>query len=242
MSGGELVNFGQGTSGIGKVRSPEEYRQFAMVHEGESARGKKLFADEQKVACSKCHSVDGRGLKAGPDLFSVGDQFARRDLIDALLTPSATIAVGYGTTVVETRSGEEFQGVLKQVTDSGIELMGGDGQRIRIATGDIKEQRGSSLSLMPEGLQAGLSMQEFTDLIEYLVSLKQPGHALTSYRGMPDAIPQLASPWCCVRSSIKSFEWHRLQAAWRAVFSRAWCGSARSRVLRNASWWRIRPE
>jgi putative heme-binding domain-containing protein len=129
------------------------------------------FADEKRVACSKCHLVDGRGTKAGPDLAAVGDQYARRDLIEAVLVPSATIAVGYGTTVVETKSGEEYQGVLKQVTETAIELVGADGQPIRIATGDIKEQRGSSVSLMPEGLQAGLSLQEFTDLIEYLVEL-----------------------------------------------------------------------
>ena len=188
------MSFGQGTSGAVKVRAPAEYRQFAMQNEGDAAQGGKLFADEQRLGCSKCHSVDGRGSKAGPDLATVGDQFARRDLIDAVLLPSATIAVGYSTTSIETKSGEAFQGVLKQVTGDWIELMGGDGQRVRIATSSIHEQRGSSVSLMPEGLQAGLSQREFADLIEYLVSLKQPDHALTSHHGMPDVIPSLARP------------------------------------------------
>jgi hypothetical protein len=44
----------------------------------------------------------------------------------------------------------------------------------RIAKRDIKERQSSSLSLMPEGLQAALSLQEFTDLIAYLESLKGP--------------------------------------------------------------------
>ena len=188
------MSFGQGTSSTLNVRTPAEYRQFAMQNEGDAAQGGKLFADEQRLACSKCHSVDGRGLKAGPDLATVGDQFARRDLIDAVLLPSATIAVGYSTTSVETKSGEAFQGVLKEVTDAWIELMGGDGQRVRIATSNIHEQRGSGVSLMPEGLQAGLLPHEFADLIEYLVSLKQPDHALTSHHGMPDMIPSLAQP------------------------------------------------
>lgn len=192
VSSCRFVSFGQETSGIGKVRSAEEYRLFAMQHDGDASRGGKLFADEQRVACSKCHSVDGRSAKAGPDLSAVGDQFARRDLIDRVLMPSATIAVGYSTTLVETKSGEEYQGVLKQVTDAWIELMGGDGQRVRIATSDIQAQRVSNVSLMPEGLQAGMSMQEFTDLIEYLVTLKQLVNALTSHRGMPETIPQLA--------------------------------------------------
>ncbi len=188
------LTWGQSSFVDGSTRALEKYRQFAMLHDGDVARGRKLFADEQRLACSRCHSVDGRSVKAGPDLSAVGDQFARRELIDAVLMPSAAIAVGYSTTLVETRSGEEYQGVLKQVTDSAMELMGADGQRVRIATSEIKEQRGSSVSFMPEGLQAGLSMEEFTDLIQYLVTLKQAVNALTSHRGMPETIPQLTPP------------------------------------------------
>ncbi len=194
VGGSVFSSFAQDPPAKEKTKSPEQYRKFAMEHDGDASRGKKLFADEQKIACSKCHSIDGRATKAGPDLSAVGDQFARREILDAVLAPSATIAVGYSTTLVETKSDEQFQGVLKEVTDARIELMCGDGQRVRIATSNIKEQRGSSLSLMPEGLQVGLSMQEFTDLIEYLVTLKQPANALTSHRGMPETIPQLTRP------------------------------------------------
>ncbi len=170
------------------------YRQYALTHLGDPARGMKLFNDEQKLACSKCHSVDGRASKAGPDLFAVGDKFGRHDIIDAILLPSATIAVGYGTVIVETKSGTEFQGILKQKTDAEIKLMGADGNLVSIATSEIKEQRGSSISLMPEGLQAKLSLQEFTDLIEYLTTLQQPESTLISQRGMPRDIPQLTQP------------------------------------------------
>ena len=68
----------------------DAYRRFALTHEGDVAGGARLFADDQKLACAKCHSVDGRGGKAGPDLFAVGDKFGRRDLIDAVLLPSAS--------------------------------------------------------------------------------------------------------------------------------------------------------
>src|SRR5437773_3385970 len=78
----------------------EEYRRFALLREGDAARGKELFADERRAACAKCHSVDGTGSKAGPDLFAVGDKFPRRELIAAVLEPSEAIAVGYGTTIV----------------------------------------------------------------------------------------------------------------------------------------------
>ena len=172
----------------------DAYRKFAATHEGDVARGAMLFADEQRLACAKCHSIDGSASKAGPDLFAVGEKFGRRDLVDAVLMPSATISPGYGTVIVETKAGEEFQGILKQATDTGVQLMGADGKLVSIAKADIKEQRGSTVSLMPEGLHAGLSLKEFTDLTEYLASLRQPESTLVSDHGMPAIIPQLAKP------------------------------------------------
>ena len=174
--------------------SLKQYRDFALGHDGNVARGRELFLSEQRVACAKCHSIDGTSTKAGPDLFAAGDKFPRREMIDSILEPSATIAVGYGTTIVETKSGETHQGILKGATAEAIELMEADGVKRTFAARDIKEQRGTNLSLMPEGLQAGLSLQEFTDLIEYLVTLKQPESALTSNRGMPSEISELARP------------------------------------------------
>ena len=179
---------------VDAARQLREYRDFAMAREANAARGGELFKNEQRLACSRCHSVDGSSSKAGPDLFAVGDKFPRRELIRAVLEPSAEIAIGYGATIVETKSGDEFQGIVKQSTADTLELIGADGQRVRIATRDIENQRGSTVSLMPEGLETGLSRQEFADLIEYLVTLKQPENTLTSNRGMPADIPELAKP------------------------------------------------
>jgi len=170
------------------------YRDYAMSRQGDPARGRELFNEVQRTACSKCHSVDGSSSRAGPDLFAVGDKLPRHDLIQALLEPSSSIAVGYGTTLVTTKSGDEFEGVLKDVSAAAVELAGADGERIRIAAGEIAEQRWSVLSLMPEGLQGGMTPQEFTDLIEYLVTLRQAESTLTSARGMPMEIQALARP------------------------------------------------
>jgi len=162
----------------GGVKNIEEYRRFAFAQEGDPARGAQLFGDNQRLACALCHSIDGKASKAGPDLFAIGDKYGRGDLIKAVLSPSDSIAVGYGATYLETRAGEQHLGVIKQATDAWIELMGADGKPVRIATRDIKERRENNISLMPEGLTATLSPQEFTDLIEYLVSLKEPANAL----------------------------------------------------------------
>jgi len=188
--------FGQAPvpTGAQKIPSFDEYKRHTRTAEGHAVRGQQLFSNESRLACSKCHTVDGKSGKAGPDLFAVGDKFTRDELVDSILTPSATIAVGYGTTIVESKSGEEYQGVIQELTADYLQLIGADGKSIRIPSSEIKSKRGSTVSLMPEGLQNGLSLDEFNDLIEYLTTLKQPESTLTSNHGAPSAIPALAKP------------------------------------------------
>jgi len=165
---------------------------FAMQHAGSAVLGKRVFADETRAACGKCHTTDGGGGKAGPDLSSIGDKFSRRELIRSVLEPSSTVAVGYGTTIITTKDDEEYQGVIKQATESWIELIGGDGRTNRVAMSDIKEQRTGVLSLMPEGFETTLPASEFADLIAYLESLHQPVENLARIQGMPESIPPAA--------------------------------------------------
>lgn len=169
-----------------------QYRDFAMGRAGEAGRGRELFNNGQRALCAMCHSVDGTSDKAGPDLSTIGDKFPRRGLVDAILEPSAAIAIGYGTTIVETNGGEASAGVIKQSTDAWLELKGVDGQPVRIAKSDIKEQRTSEVSLMPPGLAAGLTLEEFADLIAYLESLRQSANAFAAAPGMPSQIPVAA--------------------------------------------------
>jgi putative heme-binding domain-containing protein len=176
------------------IPNKRAYQDFAMGHEGNVTRGQKLFADEQRAGCTRCHTVDGSSGKAGTDLFAAGDKLSRLAIVQSVLEPSREIAVGYATTVVQTKEGEEYQGILKQATDEGIQLMGADGKILHISASEIAAQHGSSVSLMPEGLQAGMTVQEFTDLVEYVTELKQPETAFSTARGMPRDIPALAKP------------------------------------------------
>lgn len=172
----------------------QTFVDFAMRHPGDVALGKKLFTNESKTACIRCHTTDGSNGKAGPDLALIGDKFGRREIIRCILEPSSNIAIGYGSTIVETSSGESYEGVIKQATESWIELIGGDGKLIRIATRDIKEQRASKVSLMPEDLENALSQPEFADLVAYLSSLHQFVKSNGQSRAMPDVIPQAVRP------------------------------------------------
>jgi putative heme-binding domain-containing protein len=170
------------------------YAEFGMRNDGDAAHGKEVFNNEQKTLCAKCHSANGSSSKAGPDLLFIGDKFTRRELITAILDPSASIAIGYDSTTIMTKSGDEYTGVIKQANDSYVGLMGMDGKLVRVPTGEIASRRGSKISLMPAGLQATMTLPEFADLIAYLGTLKQPASAVTTIRGMPANVPEIPKP------------------------------------------------
>lgn len=164
-----------------------DHAQFALTHSGRAEEGRKVFGDE-KAACSKCHSVDGSAQKVGPDLLAVAAKFSRAELIKAILEPSDSIAVGYATTVISTTAGEEHLGVVKRAPAEMTELMLGDGQKIQIPAAEISGRRISPVSLMPEGLQEGLSQQEFSDLVAYLLTLR-PAADATAQAGVLVSTP-----------------------------------------------------
>jgi putative heme-binding domain-containing protein len=176
------------------VTTKAQCTAYAMAHQGDAERGKQLFSDRDRLACTLCHSTDGKGGKPGPDLATIGDKFGRRDLIDSILFPSATIAVGYSTAVVRTNDGDVHVGVLKDGSAKGVTLVGIDGALVQIPAADIRRQRTSDISLMPEGLEEGLTGQEFADLVEYLASLKLPESAAAVHHGMPATITELEHP------------------------------------------------
>lgn len=172
----------------------DRYFKYAMTHQGNAEAGKKLFLEPQKIACGNCHTIDGSGSKAGPDLFAIGDKFGRDDLIQQVLQPSATIAPGYNTTIIRTKSGDMFQGIVKETSADSISIMGSDGKLLKFKTADIDRQKTTDLSLMPEGLEGQMSQQQFTDLIMYLTTLKAPQSTAQEFHGQPLEIPSLTTP------------------------------------------------
>ena len=131
-----------------------------------------MFAEVGGINCAGCHRVAGQGSDLGPDLSGVGAQFDRRALAEAILYPSKTVREGYQQIMIEMTDGEEWSGLIKGETGDTLNLRDSAGQEHKLPRAAIKSRRNSALSLMPEGLQAALSLEEFSDLIAYLASLK----------------------------------------------------------------------
>jgi putative membrane-bound dehydrogenase-like protein len=150
--------------------TPGDYARFALEQAGDPVRGQRVFWDEGGVACLKCHQVAGQGAQVGPDLTLIGAQFSRRELIEHVLEPSKVVREGYQQYVIEMRDGESRSGLIKGETAEALTIVTGTGQTQTIPQKEISSRRASTLSLMPEGLQVGLSPEQFADLIAFLES------------------------------------------------------------------------
>jgi len=136
--------------------------------EGRVREGRFVF----ERVCTACHKVQNFGINYGPELTKVAERLSREKLIESILYPNDEVADQWLTTNLTTRDGEEFSGVVAGENDATLTLkLGGDLVK-QVAKGDIARRETLKVSNMPEGLAAGLSTQEFVDLIEYLATLK----------------------------------------------------------------------
>jgi putative membrane-bound dehydrogenase-like protein len=137
---------------------------------GDPARGRELFLDP-RAQCSTCHAFTHggrrRGSDIGPELTGVGAKFDAARTFDAILNPSAEIAHGFETVRIETTDGELLAGFLLADGDT-LVLKDTQGKRHAIPKDEVASRERETLSVMPDGVAAGLSDQELADLVAFL--------------------------------------------------------------------------
>ncbi|MFT5285747.1 MAG: putative membrane-bound dehydrogenase-like protein [Planctomycetota bacterium] len=138
---------------------------------GDPNRGRALFLDAKRSQCMTCHSYtlgeSSLGGDIGPNLTSIRDKYAAPEILDAILNPSAAIAFGYDTWLIEMKSGELLTGFLLADGPTVI-LKDNQGKRIVLESEDIASRWKQSLSTMPEGLATGMNAQQLSDLVAFL--------------------------------------------------------------------------
>lgn len=132
---------------------------------GDAVKGATVF----KTVCFVCHSYIGQGMAVGPDLKAYYNKSAS-DFVTAILDPNAAVEPRYAGYVISTRDGRTLTGVIANETASSLEVVQPGGIRETILRPDIREIRATGLSLMPEGLEQGMTPQDMADLIAYLKS------------------------------------------------------------------------
>ncbi len=152
---------------------PDALTAFALTHEGNPERGRALFFDPKGVGCVKCHAAGGMGTaNIGPDLTGLALKYSKGEIITSVLKPSERIATGYQPLIVAKDDGQVLTGLVREETDTHIDLVDAEAKVTRVAKANIDESRVGDVSIMPTGLIETLSAEEFNDLIAYLNSLR----------------------------------------------------------------------
>jgi putative heme-binding domain-containing protein len=134
---------------------------------GDIRRGQALF-NSQKAACASCHQIGYLGGNLGPDLTRIGQVRTERDLLEAIVYPSASFVRSFEPVIVRTKGGDEYSGVLRKDAVDEVVLGTGPGADVRIARNDVEETRPGKISVMPQGFAEQLRQDELADLIAFL--------------------------------------------------------------------------
>ncbi len=140
---------------------------------GTVARGKDVYA---QLGCANCHTVSPSEPARGPILSQVATIYKRRELAEAILIPSKSIAQGFAANRFIMKDGEtEYEGfVISEAADKIIARLV-TAQEITIKPADIAKRQKLEKSLMPEGLAAGIGVADLASLLDYLESLAHGG-------------------------------------------------------------------
>ncbi len=109
------------------------------------------------------------GGNIGPDLTRIGRTRSPRDLLEAILVPSASFVRSYEPWSVATTDGRIVSGVLRENSPAAVVLATTDRKEIRIPQAEVEEMQLSRVSVMPDGLSDQLTRQEFADLVKFLL-------------------------------------------------------------------------
>jgi len=138
---------------------------------GDVRRGQAVF-NSQKAACLSCHAIGYVGGKVGPDLTRIGQIRSERDLLEAIVFPSASFVRSYEPVQVTTAAGKSYNGLVRQETPEHIVLALTATEEVRLARAEIEEMVPSKLSIMPAGMDKVLTKQELADLVAFLRACK----------------------------------------------------------------------
>ena len=147
----------------GRIEQLSEY-----LSKGDVDRGRRLFQNRDRAKCITCHLKGKEGVRLGPDLTSIGAVRSKRDLLEAIVYPSASIARYHEVVNVVTKNGEVAGGLIVKETEDEMSLSTAEEVVQTVPYRDIERARYSNVSLMPKGLDRVLKPEEIADLVAYL--------------------------------------------------------------------------
>ncbi|HEX4613424.1 MAG TPA: hypothetical protein VH092_34900, partial [Urbifossiella sp.] len=142
-------------------------RLLAELPAGDIRRGQAVF-NGARGQCASCHKIGYVGGLVGPDLTRVGGIRSERDLLEAVVFPSAGFVRSYEPVRVATADGRVFNGILAKDAPDEIVIVTGADKSERVARAEVESIVPGTVSVMPAGLDQQLTRQELADLVAFL--------------------------------------------------------------------------
>ena len=139
-------------------------RQAVLTLPGGAERGALVFQQR----CAMCHQDGGPGPAPGPDRASFRNK-GKPLLLLAILDPDREVAPQYARTTLTLKNGTVSAGVTTMESPEEVRLILPAGQELVVPRRDIARVERDAASLMPTGVEEGLSDQELADLLAWLV-------------------------------------------------------------------------
>ena len=140
-------------------------REYTVNNAGDAAAGLALFRQQ----CAQCHKFKGEGVPLGPDLGGLTDRSVE-NLLVAILDPNQSVETPFVNYTIVTSDGRELSGIIASESSSSVTLRAAGGAEHVLLRREIREMSSSGLSLMPEGLEQGISPLQMNDLVHYLMT------------------------------------------------------------------------
>jgi len=137
--------------------------QPSLKLEGDRQRGAAIFAK----TCLVCHTVEGKGQHVGPDLSGIGSRPKEALLVD-ILDPSRQVSPDFINYTLTTTDGKLLTGFILSETAASVTLRRAGEADDTVLGSQIKDLRADGKSLMPEGLEQGLTPHDMADLLSFL--------------------------------------------------------------------------
>ncbi len=137
--------------------------QSALQLTPDRSRGAATFAR----LCLSCHYLQGQGQRVGPDLSGISTRPIEALLID-VLDPSRQVTPDFAAYEVITSAGDTWVGMISSESATRMTLRLAGSPDVSVARSQVREIRPTGRSLMPDGLEQGLSAQDLADLLGFL--------------------------------------------------------------------------
>jgi len=130
---------------------------------GSAARGRTTYT----ARCALCHQPGADGSTIGPSVetFRV---FSPDESLTHLLDPNRTVDARYRIFQIETTDGATLSGIVQNETQSSVTIRQPFGGSQTLPRAKITRLVPLERSLMPEGLEEGLSLQDMADLLQFI--------------------------------------------------------------------------